>query len=140
MKCLSGFFEGKVAHELTHFFLSKEGIDFGQRWFTEFYCDYMNYAFLKQHEDSFDDALWLQEIMPHVIYEGGLSFAEYRLTSDFDNFWVETPYGLQMRGSTLNLLWFYAKGMRGVLDLYKVQVRASYGMQLTPIGHVMLFW
>jgi hypothetical protein len=80
----------------------------------------MNYAFLKRHEGSFDDALWLQETMPHVIYEGGLPFAEYRLTTDFDNFWVETPNGLQMRGSTLNLLWFYAKGMRGVIDLYRV--------------------
>jgi hypothetical protein len=117
-RCLSGFFEGKVAHELTHFLLSREGINFGQRWFTEFFCDYVNYAFLRRHQADYGEALWLQEVMPQVIYQGGLLFAEYRRSVDFDNFWIPESGGLRMLGSPLNLLWLYAKGMRGVVDLY----------------------
>jgi hypothetical protein len=58
--------------------------------------------------------------MPHILYEVALPYAEYQRLEDFDNFWVEETTGLRMLGSPLNLIWFYAKGMRGVIELYDV--------------------
>jgi hypothetical protein len=117
MKGLQLYFDSKIVHELTHPLIEAQGIVFGQRWVTEFFCDYTNYAFLQKHKE-YSEMLEIQKIIPHLIYEGAMPFAEYQRLEDFDNFWVQTSEGMTLRGSPLNLLWFYMKGMRGVIELY----------------------
>jgi len=118
MRGLQQYFDSKVVHELTHPLMENQNIVLGQRWITEFFCDYTNYAFLRRYRDEYKQTLQIQEVMPNIIYEGARPFAEYRRSEDFDNFWAEEPDGLRMLGTPLNLLWFYAKGMRGVIELY----------------------
>jgi len=115
---LQQYFDGKIVHEMTHPLIRINRMEFGQRWITEFFCDYTNYAFLQSHKDIFNQILEVQKLMPYVLYEAAMPYAEYRRLEDFDNFWVQSPDGLRMIGSPLNLIWFYVKGMRGVIELY----------------------
>jgi len=106
------FFDCKIVHELTHVFLKNQNILFGLHWFTEFFCDYANYAFLKRYEADYRDLLDLHEFMPSIMYTGGLSHAKYTRSEDFDRLYTGVGW--------LNLLWFYGRNMLGVLELYKV--------------------
>ena len=105
------FFDGKIVHELTHVFLRSYKIDFKSRWFTEFFCDYSNYAFLKRYSEDYPDLLDMQELMPSIAYEGGLSHAEYTLSGDFDRLGFGVGW--------VNGVWFYCRGMLAIIELYK---------------------
>ncbi len=107
------FFDSKIVHELTHVCLKNRGIRFGLNWFTEFFCDYTNYAFLKRYEEEYRHLLKLLELIPHIVYEGGLSYAKYTRSEDFDR--------LYHKVGVKNVSWFYCRGLLGVFDLYKVQ-------------------
>lgn len=105
------FFDGKIVHELTHVFLRSYSIDFESRWFTEFFCDYSNYAFLKRYSVDYPDLLEMQELMPSIAYEGGLPYAEYTKSGDFDRLGFGVGW--------VNGVWFYCRGMLAILELYK---------------------
>lgn len=105
------FFDGKIVHELTHVFLRSYGTDFGSRWFTEFFCDYSNYSFLKRYQEEYRDLLEMQELMPRIAYEGGLPYAVYTKSGDFD--------ALGFGVGWVNGVWFYCRGMLGIIELYK---------------------
>ena len=107
------FFNSKIVHELTHICLRDRGIRFGLNWFTEFFCDYTNYAFLKRYEEEYRHQLKLTELMPHIVYEGALPFVQYTRSEDFDRLY----HGV----GVVNVGWFYCRGMLGVFDLFKVQ-------------------
>lgn len=116
------FLDSKIVHEFTHVCLTKKNIKFGLRWFTEFYCDYTNYAFLKRHESDYRFRLEIQEFMPHIMYEGGIPHAKYTKSVDFNRLYVQVGW--------LNFVWFLGRNMLGVIELYKV-----YGEKF--IGHVL---
>jgi hypothetical protein len=105
------FFDGKIVHELGHVFVNISGIDFGSRWFTEFFVDYSNYAFLKRYSEEYRDLLEMQELMPQIMYEGGLAHANYTLSDDFDRLYSGMGWP--------NAVWFYGRGMLAVLQLYE---------------------
>lgn len=54
----------------------------------------------------------LQEFIPNIMYEGELPHANYTRSEDFDRFYSDMGW--------LNTIWFYGRGMLGVLELYKV--------------------
>jgi hypothetical protein len=47
------------------------------------------------------------------MYEGGLPHASYTRSEDFDRLYSKMGW--------LNTVWFYGRGMLGVLELYKVE-------------------
>lgn len=106
------FLDSKIVHEFTHVCLRNMNINFGLRWFNEFFCDYTNYAFLKRHESDYQFILEIQEFMPHIMYEGGLPHAKYTKSVDFENLYFDMGW--------LNCMWFYSRNMRGVIELYRV--------------------
>jgi len=120
LKGLQIYFDSKVVHEMTHPSMKNMKIDFGQRWITEFFCDYVNYSFLQNQKQEYREYLEVQKLIPSILFEAALPYAEYQRLEDFDNFWEEDASGLKMLGSPLNLIWFYVKGMRGVIDLYEL--------------------
>jgi len=113
-----------IVHEFTHVFcetnhiffqiISSSAFHFSDlAWFTEFFCQYVFYSFLKKSSDEYAKKWFL---IGKICYEGGKSLVKYTNLRCFGKQYKEM---VSMPGAT-NLFWYqYGKFMLMAEELYQ---------------------
>jgi len=117
-------FSFSTVHEFTHIFCEANHVIFqivaepiffalDTAWFTEFFCQYTFYSFLKKHNDEHAEK-WFS--IAELCYKGGKSQVKYTDLRDFGKRYQEM---VSTAGGT-NLLWYqFGKFMLMAKELYE---------------------